>query len=425
MLCRLFLQEIRHRWLTFALSALALAVAAGALVAGRTILASHDARTEQLLEKAAMEQKRVLAVMAEEMRKDTLKLSFNCVILPAEQDLAEWHRQDYGSKTMPEKHVQTLANSGIVTVRHFLPSLQRRTLWPEQGRQVLLVGSRGEVPNLHKNPKAPMVQPVPENSIVLGHELHTSLGLKTGDKVKLKGREFTVSRCHAQRGSKDDVTVWIPLLDAQQLLQQPDRINAILALECLCAGTDALARIRAEITAILPDTQVVEIGSRVVARAEARFKLKATAKATMAKEKATRKALRIERARRAKRILAVVIGACALWLALLTAVNTSQRRNENALLRTLGLSTPLLLVTILGRAVLTALLGGLVGIASGHLAGRWLAVALDGRAPTVGAIWSQTTWLALGAALALALVAAWLPALAAALRDPAEELRER
>ena len=425
MLCRLLLQEIRHRWFTFALSALALAVAAGALVASRTVLASHDARTDQLLAQTTKEQKKGLAVMAEEMRKDMLKLSFNCVILPADQDLAEWHRQDYGSKTMPEKHVRTLADSGIVTVRHFLPSLQRRTLWPEQGRQILLVGSRGEVPNLHKGPKTPMVQPVPENSIVLGHELHTSLGLKTGDKVKFKGREFTVSLCHEQRGSKDDVTAWIPLQDAQQLLQQPGRINAILALECLCAGDDALARIRAEITAILPDTQVVEIGSRVVARAEARFKLKAAAKATMAKEKATREALRIERARRAKRILTVVIGACALWLALLTVVNASQRRNENALLRTLGLPTSLLLVTILGRAVLTALLGGLVGIASGHLAGHWLARALDGTAPAVGTIWSQTTWLALGVALALALLAAWLPALAAALRDPAEELRER
>jgi hypothetical protein len=425
MLCRLFLREIRHRWVTFALSTISLAVAGGAIMASRTVLAGHDARTAELLEAKAKEQKEKLAYMGDEMRKAMLKLSFNCVVLPAKQDLAEWHRQDYGSITMPEDYAHRLADSGIITVRHFLPSLQRRVLWPERQRRILLVGSMGEVPNLHKGGKKPMVQPVPDQSVVLGYELHQSLDLKVGDSVSLMGRTFTVARCHEQRGSKDDITAWIPLSDAQELLQEPGRINAILALECLCAGDDALARIRKEITDILPDTQVVEIGSRVIARAEARFKLADAARETLAKEEATREALRAAREKRAKLIITLVLGTCAVWLALLTTVNATQRRNESALLRTLGLSTTKLLSLILGRALFTALLGGLIGIALGNAVGRGISHAIDGTKTSAGNLPETAVWTTLGITLVLALLAAWLPALAAALRDPAEELRDR
>ena len=426
MLCRIFYREIRHRWGSFVLGALALALAAGAVVASRVVLASHDERTADLLEQATAQQEEKLALMGDEMRKAMLQLSFNCVVLPAGQDLAEWHRQDYGSLTMPEEYASRLRDSRIVTVRHFLPSLQRRVLWPEVNRQILLVGSRGEVPDLHQRPKKPMVQPVPDGTIVLGYELHDSLGLKVGGTVTLMGRQFTVSRCHEQRGSKDDITAWIPLRDAQELLGEPGRLNAILALECLCAGgTEALAVVRRDIMAILPDTQVVEIDSRVIARAEARFKLAAAAKATLAQEEATRATLRQQRERRASLILLVIVLACAVWLATLTALNASQRRDENALLRTLGLSTPRLFALILGRALLTAALGGVLGVAFGDLAGRQLARLLDGQVPQLAAYPAQTLWLAFGAALLLALLAAWLPALAAALRDPADELRER
>lgn len=424
MLCRLFCREIRHRWGTFALGILALAVAAGALVAARVLLASHDERTAERLAQAAARQDETLAQMADEMRKAMLQLSFNCVILPAEQDLAEWYRQDYGTRTMPEDYATRLSTSKIVSIRHLLPYLQRRILWPEVGRHILLVGSRGEVPDLHRNPKKPMVQPVPEGAIVLGHELHQSLGLKTGDKATLMGREFTVGNCHEQRGSKDDITAWIPLPDAQELLGEPGRINAILALECLCIGPEAIGVVRRDITGILPDTQVVEIGSRIIARAEARYKLAAAARETVARERAAREELRGQREERANLFSLIAVSVSAVWLVILTAVNASQRREESALLRTLGLSTPRLLVLLLGRAVLAAVLGGAAGLLAGGAAGRYLARLLDGQAPALAALPFRTIGLAFGSALILAVLAAWLPAFAAVLRDPAEELRE-
>ena len=148
--------------------------------------------------------------------------------------LARPHGNDNGkSKYMPEDYVAKLADSRVMTIRHLLPSLEQRVTWPEQqGRRIVLVGTRGEVPLAHRDPKEPILVAVPPGTIVVGYELWRSLGLKPGDAVSLLGRTFKVSTCYPQRGSKDDITVWIDL-DA------PRRKDTRTTSECvtpLCQG---------------------------------------------------------------------------------------------------------------------------------------------------------------------------------------------
>ena len=163
-----------------------------------------------------------------------------------------------------------------VTVNHLLPSVTKRVHWEEQNREVVVVGTRGEVPIQHRGLKKSLLDEVAVGKIVVGHEIHRELDLKKSDKVQFKGREFTVSKLHAERGSVDDVTVWINLAEAQELLGMQNLINAILALECDCSG-DRISQIRDEISAILPGTQVVERYSQALTRAESRAKAKESA----------------------------------------------------------------------------------------------------------------------------------------------------
>ena len=95
------------------------------------------------------------------IRKSMKGLGFNIFIYPEGQDMAEVYSQGFASKTMPEEYVTTLANSEIVTVNHLLPRLTRKIKWPEQDRTVVLIGVRGEVPLAHKDPKKPLIEPVP------------------------------------------------------------------------------------------------------------------------------------------------------------------------------------------------------------------------------------------------------------------------
>ncbi len=422
---RLIIREILHRKLNFALGLVSTLAAVACLAGALILLKAHAQSTAEILARAEAQTKARLAALKDDVRKTMLTLGFNVVILPKDQPLGDWYADDYASKYMPEEYVNKLAAAKIVTVRHLLPSLQQKMRWPEQKRTIILIGTRGEVPLLHRQPKKPMVQPVPAGSIVIGYELHRSLGLKLGDHVRLLGRDFVIHKCHPERGSKDDITVWINLAEAQQLLGKPNKINAILALECKCAWAD-LSKVRAEIGRVLPGTQVIEVAGKALARAETRRRVAEAAVAALEHEKATRAELHAARERLASILVPLVIIVCVVWIGLLALDNVRRRRREIGILRALGYRSVQILRLFLGKAFLMGVLGSGLGVVTGLLAGHYLTASLED-APTTAVpfIFSLTiiaAALVLGPFLTIA--ASWLPALLAAQQDPAEILRE-
>jgi len=424
---KLVTSEILHRKMNFALSVVSVIVASASFIGSVTLLRIHDLRTDRILQQKQDELAKRMDELKDDTRKAMLKLGFNVVILPKDQNMADWYAEDYASKYMPEDYVNKLADSRIVTVRHFLPSLQQKIEWPERKRTIILVGARGEVPNLHKDPVKPMVQPVPPGTISLGYELHRSLDLKVGEKVKLMGKEFTIHACHEERGNKDDITAWIYLSEAQELLDKRGQINAILALECLCTGPDALPIIRKEIASILPGTQVIERGSQALARAEARNKVEKEAQVSVEQEKLGRQNLKAVRERLASILTPVIVTACAVWVALLGFTNVRARREEIGILRALGVSARGILVMFISRHILVGVLGGALGFCAGVLAAVYFSAALEGTWIWItGNTLSMLGLLVLsvGGAAALAVIAGWIPTMTATRQDPAEVLRE-
>jgi putative ABC transport system permease protein len=421
----LLIREIIHRKMNFALAVLSVMVASGSLIGSVTLLRIHDIHTGKLLEQKQADLEQRMARLQDDTRKTMLKLGFNIVILPKDQNLSDWYADDYASKYMPEEYVHKLADSGIVTVRHFLPSLQQKIEWPEYKRTIILVGARGEVPNLHKNPVKPMVEPVPPGTISLGYELHRSLETKVGDTVELMGRKFTVHACHEERGNKDDITAWIYLAEAQELLDKEGKINAILALECLCT-TDALSKIRQEIAGILADTQVIERGSRAIARAEARTQVEEQARVAIEKEITAREDLRTVRERLASILTPVVVTACAVWIAILGFTNVRARREEIGILRAIGVRSRDVMVMFVARHVLLGVLGGALGFVAGVLAAVYFGAAHEGtqiRMIDMDLSWAGLLLASVGGAAALAVIAGWIPTMIAARQDPADVLR--
>jgi ABC-type lipoprotein release transport system permease subunit len=271
-----------------------------------------------------------------------------------------------------------------------------------------------------------LVQPVPEGTIVLGHELHQSLQLEPGQRTRLLGREFSVHRCHEQRGSQDDITAWIHLAEAQELFDMEGRLHAILALECLCAGMPGVEKFRAEVGRVLPGTEVLEFGTQALTRAEARFALGKEARAELAREEQARADMRKARESFAAVLLPTILLLSGVGLAALAAANARSRCGEFALLRALGLRGSGILALVLGRYALLALPGGLAGWLAGATGGLWLAAWLDPialAAPAPVLAWREGIGLLAMAVLA-AVAAAWLPALIAVRRDPAAVLKE-
>jgi putative ABC transport system permease protein len=420
---RLVLREIGYRRVNFLAGLLVVAIAVLSVGGTIAVLRAFDQHTETLVAKYEADTEAEMKQLEDSIRKSMKGLGFNIYIFPKDQDLSEVYSEGYASKTMPEAYVNKLAESKIVTVNHLLPSLTRKLVWPEKQRTVILIGIRGEVPIAHRGLKSPLWDPVAPGEMVLGYELHKSLGIKEGDSFNFMGKEFKAGKLHAARGSTDDITIWMNLAECQKMLELDGQINAIQALECNCATVDRLGEIRDELMEILPETRIIETESTALARAEARNKAKETHLATIAK-------LRAERARQAKsreQLAAVLlpIGTVASMaiIGLLTFVNVRERISEIGILRAMGVRAGSLLFAFIARAFAVGIGGALFAILAGlALGGAVQEDALYGFAATA-LLPTRDLLLLLFVAPILACLAAWLPSLMAAQRDPATILR--
>ena len=240
------------------------------------------------------------------------------------------------------------------------------------------------------------------------------------------GKTFTVKNCYQERGTKDDITAWISLKDAQVLLKKEGLINAILALKCLCAN-NTLPVIRKEVAAILPGTRVIERGSKVVAREEARTQVAEEAKLTLKKEEQGREIIGRERKRMVSALIPVILLACALWVAFMGFINVRSRREEIGILRTVGVSTKTIFMLFTWKHILIGIIGGISGIFLAGILTFILTASMQSIQTEIFGSVSLILKLAfvsvIGASF-LTIAAGWIPSMIASGQDPAEVLRE-
>jgi hypothetical protein len=420
-------REIVRRRFSFFLALLAVVVASGSLAAASALLRAHRLKTMDILAAKEVEVKEAMAQMEDDYRVITKDMGFNILILPKDVNLTEFYTESYADKYMPEGYVQKLANSKIVTVQHLMPSLQKKFYWPEKQRTILLMGVRDEIPQPNLGPtKKPLEQPVKEGHVILGHEIHNSLGYKEGDSLDLAGRTYTIQTTHPERGTVDDITMWAPLTDVQEIVEKPGLINGILALECNCAWGDVLA-VRDEIGKILPDTYVIEKRTQAIARAEARLRAAEEAKASLEREKEHRGNITAQLERLTSVLVPLVVLVAAAWVGLLAWLNVRERREEIGILRAIGVRASQIQMLFLVRCALVGAVGAFLGYLLGVFGGIQFGARILEKAPETSQIlflfnpvlWGLTILLAPVAAM----IAGWIPAQVAAQQDPAEVLR--
>jgi ABC-type lipoprotein release transport system permease subunit len=423
---RLILRELKHRSFNFTLSLAAVAIAVVCLAGALALLRGFENQTAALIDEMVAETDKEMKALEDSIRKQMKGLGFNIFIFPEGQDMSEVHDKGYASKTMPENYVTKLAQSEIVTVNHLLPSLTQRIKWTEQkDRTVVLIGIRGEVPKAHGGgvtksgkKKKPLIDPVQAKHAVVGYELHHTLDLKVGDEITLMGETFTIEKCHKERGTVDDITIWINLDEAQVMLDKPDQINAILALECNCAAIDRIGEVRRELGVILPGTKIIEKGSTALARAEARVTAEKTAMAQIAEVKDARTEMQAQREKLAAILVPLITAMCMAWIMQLTFANARERRAEVGVLRAVGLRSSSILTLFLGRAGIIGIGGSVIGLALLFAAAPSVSDVLADAG--VGNLITSNELLAfLLVTPLLSCAAAWLPSLIASQQDPA------
>jgi ABC-type antimicrobial peptide transport system permease subunit len=204
------------------------------------------------------------------------------------------------------------------------------------------------------------------------------------------------------------------------MLGKPGKINSILALECNCESLDRLGEVVSEIKSILPNTQIIEVESKALARAQARNGAKSLRLRDKEKFLEDRENLRATREGFANVMVILVTSLSLIWIAYLTASNVRERIMEIGTLSAIGVGFSKLLQVILSRAILMGICGTSLALAFLALSGKLIweidvfeLVALGGYG-WFGLIMSVPL---------LSCAAAWLPAFAGAQRAPAEILR--
>lgn len=375
---RLVLKEIRHRWGNFVLSALGVVGAVGVAVAFFTTGESSNRETTRLMR----------------------DIGYNLRILPQATDMERFWLTGYSEETLPEDAVQKFMDTRNISYTHLLATLHKRVDW--DGAEVILTGIAEEVSPESKK-KSPMIFDVGPGEAVLGAIAAERLSVQVDGTIEREGKKFEVKTVLPEKGSTDDVRVWIALAEAQELFNLPGRINEIQALECVCAhpDMDALAMLRDQLAVLLPEAKVVRQESIAEAREQQRFVV----------------------ARTFSLLLPVVVVVGALWVGVLAMINTRDRRPEIGVLRALGYGTGSITGLFLGRALLIGSVGAVVGFCAGTIvAAVWGPDVFRVTASSIQPDWQLLGW-AILVAPALSALAALLPALLATTQDPADILR--
>jgi len=388
------------------LLALALVVSTVGLIVGSVLLVdAYRVQTETRV-----------ARLDDEIRKITKNMGFNILILPRDQRLLDFYANDFGETTMPQSLVQRLADShDIVTINHLRPALYRKVEWTEKNnRQIILMGVTGVVPWTHRtNSKKPLAEAVPPGTINVGSVLAKETGLQVGQDVQLLGETFQVQTIYEPRGTKDDITAWIDLATAQRMLDLPEQINLIQALECNCASIERLAEIEAEISNVLGnEVQVIELSTKAIARAKLRTNVKKEGEETLAKL-----------GQFTLYGFGLLAAMSSLTLALMFLRNALQRTSEIGILRAIGVTRHQLTFLFLSKALVLGVAGALVGLLVG-LACTAVVGPLVMDAFTLPTLPAFLIPIVLIATPLITMLATWIPIELVTGRDPARILRE-
>jgi len=417
-------KELGHKKFGFITGILSLVIATAGFVIVIILLRADELETQQILIKKEKELKEEMVQLEDDYRIIMRKMGYNVLILNKNQSISELEKKGYATTYLNYNDAWVLAESGIKTLNHLLPVLQEKIYWEEKNIEIYLTGIRGQVPVYSKPAhltddfeyRSPIMERVPEGKADLGEDIATSLNLRPGDKIKIKGEEFEVNKVYSKKGTKDDLSVWIPLDKAQSILERPDKINGILALQCVCVSDD-LGQLKEEIKSVLPHTKVFEFSSLIAARADVRKRAEKLHEEIMTAEITNQMKLRREKERLASILVIILIAVASIWIFVMIMNNVRERKHEIGILRAIGFSRNKVLRIFLGKSALMGIVAGVAGCLAGILLGiLWSGTDLDNSGQLLSAS-IIIPGLLLSPVLAVA--AGFIPSLMAAIQDPA------
>lgn len=278
-------------------------------------------------------------------------MGLNQVAIASEGSFLDYYHCSDDQLDIPEKTTRTMAQNKKLLSRYYVSVLQKR--FTLQGIEVVLTGiepiSRGDETREKSNP----IRSVRTKCVRLGIDAARRLNVKEGGYLQMADQRFSITTVLSERGSLADFRIFMNLMDAQQILERPGKINAIWSFECLHTG-GSLAKIHSVQKAILAETVPSVKQANVASIAEGRYYAR----------KMTKKYLYY--------MLGAVLITTVMVLVITGLHEVTDRRYETGILIALGAGYGYLMRLHIAKTLLLTLLAGLCGFIIGGYTSVWL-----------------------------------------------------
>lgn len=418
-LSRLLTAEIKFRPLTSLVACLAVWIAAACVSTALITLKDYDQQTDSEIHALQERAHERMAALENEARIFAKSLGFNIFVYNSRQDLGKFHSTDTSDHFLTMQQANKLAESDFEFLNHLLPILREKYEWKEYSKSVIIGGIQGEI-YIKQQWQEPMEIELLTREVHLGYSISSELSIRTGDSVQIGGNSFKVTHVRQRLGTKDDITIFMNLGDAQHLLNRPGLISGILALSCNCAAGEIDPIING-VREIIPGSDVVEFTIRAQARAQARKVIAETAANELKDIQSSRGKIRKTLSSLSLLLSGIMTIVSVFLLLFLYGSNVRERRSEVAILKALGVSEASIHSLFMAKALILAFAGSIIGCATGVATA--LALSDHPEAMPFSNLVILTTSIVLAACF-LSLLACWWPTKYAASRDPGLVLNE-
>jgi len=347
-------------------------------------------------------------------------LGANILVLPKSASVQDYYSADFQDGVIPEAYVDTLVASGLQGLDNLSPKLSLPI--EVEGKKTIVTGilpmnefkskdvwqgelgifSRPEgcgttpaIPGFGANSSKMLVRKrvvndLAASSILVGHDIAATLGLKEGGALRIMDQAFKVEAVLPATGTVDDTRIFAHLHTVQKLCNKPGAINVVEVVGCCNEISKGLV---SKINSLLPDAKVVTITQIVQTQVNTNKLMKGLSFAML--------------------ILIAIIGIASISNYMFA--NVYERRREIGIYMAMG-SKPVWIVKVF---MLKALYIGLIGGVLGYLIGTAMVMILGPKlihipvlpVPVLGVY-------AVLVALVISLVASIFPVIQATKVDP-------
>lgn len=298
-------------------------------------------------------------------------LGANVLILPKSATVQDYYSADFQDEEIPEAYVQTLINSDIQGIDNLSPKLSYPVAI--QGHKTILTGilpknefkskavwqgtlgifSRPEgcgtvtsildiTDSKRSLVRKRVIDDLPDDAILVGADIASTLKLQEGDSVSVQGNLFHVEAILPMTGTVDDNRIFAHLHAVQKMRGKDSTLNVIEIVGCCSEISKGLIQ---KLNKLLPDAKVVTITQIVQTQLNTNQIMSKLSLIVL--------------------VIIIIIGGASI--ANYMFANVYERRREIGILTAMGARPGWIARVFLFKSLLIGLVGGIIGFILGTL----------------------------------------------------------